>query len=92
MEPPSDDAVAFTTREQQVLELLAQGLSNGGIAAALFLSPNTVLGYRKSLFAKLGVHTKIEAVVQGARRGLIELPGVASDGHGDLTDGSGPDG
>jgi len=92
MEPPSDDPVAFTAREQQVLELLVRGLSNGGIAAALFLSPNTVLGYRKTLFAKLGVHTKLEAVVQGARRGLIDLPGVTSDGRAGGGEASGPEG
>ena len=92
MGPTPDEDVAFTARELQVLELLAQGMTNDEIAAALFLSPNTVPGYRKSLFAKLGVHSKIEAVVQGAARGLLELPGVEPDpgtaGHGS----AGPDG
>lgn len=96
MGPPPDDDVAFTARERQVLELLAQGMTNDEIAATLFLSPNTVPGYRKSLFAKLGVHSKIEAVVQGAVRGLLALPGVEPepgvDGQVDGAEGPEPDG
>jgi len=92
MGPSPGHDVAVTARERQVLELLARGLTNDEIAAALFLSPHTVPGYRKSLFAKLGVHSKIDAVVQGAARGLLELPGVepgpGTDGHG----GALPDG
>jgi DNA-binding CsgD family transcriptional regulator len=81
MVPSSDGVDGFTTRERQVLELIARGMSNDGIAAELYLSPHTVLGYRKSLFAKLGAHSKVEAVVRGAARGLIELP-TGTSGHG----------
>jgi DNA-binding NarL/FixJ family response regulator len=92
MGPSPDDDGSFTARERQVLELLARGLTNDEIAAALFLSPNTVPGYRKSLFAKLGVHSKIEAVVQGAARGLLDLPGVQPDPGTDGDGRAGPDG
>ena len=86
MVPPSDAVDGFTTRERQVLELIATGMSNDEIAATLFLSPHTVPGYRKSLYAKLGVHSQVQAVVQGAARGLIALPGNGlpdGDGRGE---------
>jgi DNA-binding CsgD family transcriptional regulator len=80
MVPPSEEDVGFTARELDVLRLIARGMSSDEIASALFLSPHTVSGYRKSLFAKLGVHSQVQAVVQGAARGLIELPDVPSVG------------
>jgi DNA-binding NarL/FixJ family response regulator len=92
MGPSPDEEVAFTAREREVLELLARGMTNDEIAAALFLSPNTVPGYRKALFAKLGVHSKIEAVVQAAARGLVELPGAEPDPGADGHGGAGSDG
>jgi len=92
MGPTPDEDGAFTARELQVLELLAQGMTNDEIAAALFLSPNTVPGYRKALFAKLGVHSKIEAVVHAAARGLVALPSVEPDPDADGHKGAEPDG
>jgi len=80
MVPPSEEDDGFTARELDVLRLIAQGMSSDEIAATLFLSPHTVPGYRKSLFAKLGVHSQVQAVVQGAARGLIELPDAPADG------------
>jgi len=80
MVPPSEEDVGFTARELDVLRLIARGMSSDEIAATLFLSPHTVPGYRKSLFAKLGVHSQVQAVVQGAARGLIELPDAPADG------------
>ena len=80
MVPPSEEDVGFTARELEVLRLIARGMSSDEIAATLFLSPHTVPGYRKSLFAKLGVHSQVQAVVQGAARGLIELPEVPAVG------------
>ena len=89
MVPPSEEDVGFTARELDVLRLIARGMSSDEIAAALFLSPHTVPGYRKSLFAKLGVHSQVQAVVQGAARGLIELPEVPVDGAERRDDGAG---
>jgi len=80
MVPPSEEDVGFTARELDVLRLIARGMSSDEIAATLFLSPHTVPGYRKSLFAKLGVHSQVQAVVQGAARRLIELPDAPMDG------------
>ena len=78
--PPSpiDDRRApdrrLTDREVEVLRLAATGMSNRRIANALYLSEHTVLGYLKSLSVKLGVHSKLQAVVLGISEGLIPLP------------------
>jgi DNA-binding NarL/FixJ family response regulator len=64
----------LTEREVSVLRLAATGMSNRRIAESLFLSEHTVLGYLKSLSAKLGVHSKLQAVVLGISEGLIPLP------------------
>jgi DNA-binding NarL/FixJ family response regulator len=63
----------LTTREREVLELLGRGLSNRLIARELHISEHTVKFHISSLYAKLGVGNRAEAVSQGARRGLISL-------------------
>jgi len=63
----------LTDRERQVLQLTAQGLANKQIAAALEISDNTVKFHLSSLYAKLGVTSRTEAVRAGARRGLVVL-------------------
>ena len=62
-----------TAREGQVLGLLARGLSNKQIARELHISEHTVKFHISSLYAKLGVGNRAEAVSQGARHGLISL-------------------
>jgi DNA-binding NarL/FixJ family response regulator len=52
----------FSHREKQVLELLLEGLTNGEIAAELFLSESTVKSHLASSFRKLGVSSRAEAV------------------------------
>jgi DNA-binding NarL/FixJ family response regulator len=63
----------LTGRERQVLQLTAQGLANKQIAASLEISENTVKFHLSSLYAKLGVTSRTEAVRAGARRGLVVL-------------------
>jgi DNA-binding NarL/FixJ family response regulator len=63
----------LTGRERQVLQLTAQGLANKQIAAALEISENTVKFHLSSLYAKLGVTSRTEAVRAGARRGWVVL-------------------
>ena len=63
----------LTDRERQVLQLTAQGLANKQIAVALEISDNTVKFHLSSLYAKLGVTSRTEAVRAGARRGLVVL-------------------
>jgi NarL family two-component system response regulator LiaR len=63
--------LAITPRELEVLGLLAQGLSAKEMAAALFVSENTVKTHTARLFDKLGVNRRIKAVEAGRTFGLI---------------------
>jgi len=63
----------LTAREGEVLALLARGLSNKMIARELHISEHTVKFHISSLYAKLRVSNRAEAVSQGARHGLISL-------------------
>jgi ATP/maltotriose-dependent transcriptional regulator MalT len=57
----------------EVLGLLAAGLGNKVIAGRLAISEHTVKSHVTSLFAKLGVSTRAEAVAAGVRQGLLML-------------------
>jgi DNA-binding NarL/FixJ family response regulator len=63
----------LTARELQVLQLVAQGLPNKGIARVLRISENTAKFHVASLCGKLGASSRTEAVTLAARRGLILL-------------------
>lgn len=63
----------LTPRETEVLRRVALGLSNKEIAAALAISEETVKSHVASLFSKLQVENRAQAVVQALRRRLIEL-------------------
>ena len=63
--------VALSPREREVLDLLAEGCSNKQIAGRLFVAETTVKGYVASLLDKLGVDSRLQAVVRAAQRGLI---------------------
>ena len=60
----------LTERELQVLERLAQFLTTDEIAADLYVSSNTVKTHIKSLFVKLSVNRRSDAVRRGRRLGL----------------------
>lgn len=64
-------APALDGRELEVLGLLAEARTTADIAARLFLSEHTVRNRIRSLMAKLGAHTRVEAVSEGLRRGLV---------------------
>jgi DNA-binding NarL/FixJ family response regulator len=66
-------AVALSTRERELLELVASGLTNKRIARRLDLSINTVKYHLASIFAKLEARTRAEAVSEAARRGELML-------------------
>jgi DNA-binding NarL/FixJ family response regulator len=55
---------ALTDREREVLDLLAQGLTNKEIAEKLFITTNTVKRHLKAIFEKLGVHTRSAATAK----------------------------
>lgn len=69
----TDGPESLTPREIQVLELLAEGLSNKAIAARLGISDQTVKFHVASLSGKLGASNRTDAVRRGVRRGLITL-------------------
>jgi DNA-binding CsgD family transcriptional regulator/signal transduction histidine kinase len=60
---------ALTSRELEVLRLLAEGLSNKAIAGALGVSPRTINFHLDNLYAKLGVASRTEAAVYALRQG-----------------------
>lgn len=72
----SSEAAWLSDREQAVLDLLAQGLSNKQVAARLNISPRTVERHCESIYAKLAVHSRTEAVVSAFATGLLRGPNV----------------
>jgi two-component system, NarL family, nitrate/nitrite response regulator NarL len=68
--PP--EAPLLTDREQQVLELIAAGLTAPTIAGRLEISATTVKTHLAHLYEKLGVSDRAAAVAEGMRRGLLE--------------------
>ena len=62
---------SLTSREIEVLRLLADGLGTADLARRLRLSKATVRNHVQRLLAKLGTHSRLEAVLYGARVGLI---------------------
>jgi non-specific serine/threonine protein kinase len=70
-EHPFQHPSSFTSREQEVLRMVAEGLSSKAIARQLFLAPSTVNYHLRSVFNKLGVDTRAQAVAVAARRGLV---------------------
>jgi DNA-binding NarL/FixJ family response regulator len=68
---PAPDVPVLTNREADVLALMGQGMDPHAIAKELGISLNTCRGYQKTLMAKLGAHSQLEAVVIGTRKGLL---------------------
>ena len=64
-------AIHLTPREQQVLALLASGLGQKDIAAALVISEKTVATHIQRLLTKLGAHSRAQAVATAHREGLV---------------------
>jgi DNA-binding CsgD family transcriptional regulator/Tfp pilus assembly protein PilF len=65
------NAALLTAREQEVLQLVAEGLQNAEIAERLYLSPKTVGHHVSAVLAKLGVPTRAAAAHAAAQRGLL---------------------
>jgi DNA-binding NarL/FixJ family response regulator len=70
-ENPLDAITPFSGRESDVLKLVAQGYVNKEIARKLGISGHTVGGHIKSLYKKLSVHTRVQAVRIAQARGLV---------------------
>jgi len=70
-ELPVPGAIALTSREHEVLELLVLGSENAEIAAKLQISQHTVKNHVSSIFDKLGVENRIQAAVRAVRGRLL---------------------
>jgi two-component system response regulator DesR len=68
---PETSGANLTEREREVVAHIAQGQTNAEIAKALYLSPHTVKEHTSSIYRKLGVRNRAEAVKAAQRLGLI---------------------
>ena len=75
----------LTTREVEVLEALAAGMSNEDIATSLYISVNTVKTHLKNVYGKLQVASRTQAVARAAELGVIGVPvGPPAQSNGQL--------
>lgn len=72
VQPPKLGGESFNEREMEVLELICAEKTTPEIAEALFLSPRTVEGYRKSLLEKTGARNTAGLVAYAFRRGIVQ--------------------
>ena len=68
-----DSPQLLTTREQQVLQMAAEGFTNADIAARLSVSPRTVETHRTNLMNKLGLRTRTELIRYALRHGILPM-------------------
>ncbi len=68
--PPSEEFPELTSREVEVLDLIAQGCNNAEIASRLYLSPKTVRNHVSKVFLKLQVADRGQAIVRAREAGL----------------------
>jgi len=61
----------LSEREVEILELVAEGMSNDQIADRLYISPHTVKAHIRNIYAKLDVHNRAEAAAKARRLGLV---------------------
>ncbi|MCP4421341.1 MAG: LuxR family transcriptional regulator, partial [Chloroflexi bacterium] len=69
--PKSEIVEPLSQRELEVLQLIAQGLSNREISERLFVALNTVKGHNRNIFGKLQVQRRTEAVARARELGLL---------------------
>jgi DNA-binding NarL/FixJ family response regulator len=70
----SETMPPLTQRELQVVQLMAEGLTTARIAARLDVRPNTARNHLQRAFEKLGVHSRVEAVMRAQSLGLVAIP------------------
>ena len=80
-----ENTPGLSPREREILGLLAEGRTQGQIAGELVISSKTVATHIQHILAKLGVHTRAQAVAFAFRRGLVE-PDVRAHGLALLVD------
>jgi DNA-binding NarL/FixJ family response regulator len=67
----------LTPREVQILQAMARGIPNDAIAGALKMSPHTLRTHTQNIITKLGVHSKLEALVLAIRHGRVQTLDVS---------------
>ncbi|MBK9714990.1 MAG: AAA family ATPase [Kouleothrix sp.] len=72
--PDSEWVEPLSAREREVLQLIAEGLSNQAIAARLYLSLHTVKVHARNIYAKLAVANRTQAVARGRALGIVSQP------------------
>jgi DNA-binding CsgD family transcriptional regulator len=70
------DQTNLSDREQQILQLVATGLTNREIAQKLTISHNTVKVHLSNIFEKINVSSRTEATLYGIEHGIVDVPGV----------------
>lgn len=69
----------LTPRERQILERMATGMSSDAIAKALGMSPHTLRTHTQNILTKLGVHSKMEALVIAIRHGAVSTVDLTTE-------------
>lgn len=70
--PPTDDGIELSDRQREIIEMVAEGLTNTQIANKLAIGPESVKTHVQNVMRKLGAHDRTQAAVIALRRGLID--------------------
>jgi len=69
-----DESAGLTNKEAHILEVLSRGYTYRETAELVGISPHTMTSHIKNIYRKLQVHSGQQAVMEGLRRGIIEIP------------------
>ena len=79
---PVEDDERLTSRERQVLGCFAQGQNTAAVARRLSISPTTVRNHAQRILAKMGVHSRLEAVARAYSSGLLSVLAATPEPRG----------